>query len=112
MSIIVRSYIGDTTSLCSQNTMPPSDTKPIFNNAHKTRPAQRWWNAAPYVGPQWQHSGFMDRKMLYYEDLGIKNEKNEWGGNVHVRGGGELLWAVRVLSVRTLSPPRYLNLAA
>ena len=20
--------------------------------------------------------------------LGIRNEKNEWGGNVHVRGGG------------------------
>ena len=27
--------------------------------------------------------------------LGIRNEKNEWGGNVHVRGGGgEFSWAV------------------
>ena len=28
--------------------------------------------------------------------LGIRNEKNEWGGNVHVSRGGEFLWAVRV----------------
>ena len=47
----------------------------------------------------------------------LRNEKNEWGGNVHVRGWGvEFLWAVRlsvcVLSVGTLSPPRCLDLAA
>ena len=28
--------------------------------------------------------------------LGIRNEKNEWGGNVHVRGG-EFSWAVCLL---------------
>ena len=36
--------------------------------------------------------------------LGIRNEKNEWGGNVHVsrRGGGEFLWSVCPLGLYLL----------
>ena len=47
--------------------------------------------------------------------MGIRNEENEWGGNVHVRGGGggnSCDLSVCVLSVGTLGTPGVCSRAA